>query len=709
MFTLMSCADRNITRLNLTQLLHNNHTMAASPPQTEEATNVAHRTRNAGRRDSIASAEREALAKKKSEKERAKAIRDGLKSDYIEPLKRRLGPLEYDILPCNSKSACIEPMDFHLRKIVGLVLTTQKNQPNFTEEFIDEMAIQTSNYLQKLISLLHKYTEAQRHRRPGIHDLELCLLLNNIEPGALYLEYEACQALPEKTKQHKNLLDAQATNLVNEFYAEEFHLDKNDPSLVFHTNDQNEVASLIPRQSERPAYIPDYFPTLPPDYTFQSTGSYMKTITELKEIKLKLVEESRLNQNSLDKLIEQTRQEAKGIAASDLESDDEDIMSVSGEGNVTDVESPHEPGLETAESKALNGGEDASGPEVAKPEDVKADALNEDLAENPEILAKNEEPKKPEPSTEVPEARTETVAPLDGEVQPAAPGTLVATPGVEPPQETPSNSKRFDFVAYAMRRKAAKERAAKKLAAHRNKRDNDPILKREKLYSPYAKSFPTTKDDAYFENLLQKSLKRVIRATREATEQKKIKIAELLAEKAKQEREQEKNSGSFEFGFAYNPDADVLDESEEDDNVGELDFGDDFKLIENRTDVAGKRPSSGNSQTAQKSLAPPPSNGQAPDFDDDDVGDLENELDNAFNEQENINLPSVKPLPHDDMGDFGMSDSESDSEEENVGQINFGNSNAEGQTIQQEAVTFEMNFPPEDNSEESEEGEMVDM
>lgn len=621
----------------------------AESPETQEPTNVAHRTRNAGRRDSIS---KDSQEKKKADKERARIIKDSLKSDYVEPEKRRLGHLQHLTAAHGDRTACMEPMDFHLRKFAGLIVRTHKAKPQFSEEFIDELGILASEHLHRLIGQLHKYTEVQRHRRPGIHDMDLCFQNNNLSPGDLYLEYERSQALSEATKMHKAVLDGQASQLLSDFYAEEFNLDKDDPSAVFHANDQHEVASLIPRELQRPSYIPDYFPTLPPDYTYQNTGNYMKTITELKQIKLKLVEELRLNERSLYKLIDRDVPEETPL--SDVDSEDEEIMSVSGEGQTTDAESPQD-----------------------------ANAAREEIKEKPE---KDE-------SESLPPADQ----PLHGEVKEAP----------EKPQ-TPANAKRFDFVDYAIRRKAAKERAAKKLAAHRKKREDDILMQREKKFSPYATAFPTAKDYTFYEQFLQKSLKRVVKATREAHEKKRAKIAELLEEKARQEKEQEKNSGSFEFGFAFNPNANVLDESEEDDEVGELDFGDDFKLLDNRTDVAGKRPSSGNDQTTQTKETPASEPAAQKPEDDiqgdaEDVGDLENELDNALNGHPD--LPA--PIPFDSaMDGFELSESDSD-EEENVGGVNV-NVNEIVSQPQEPPMTFEMNFPPE-ASDESEEDDMIDM
>lgn len=659
--------------------------MAGSPPKEEEPTKVAHRTRNAERRDSTTQAEKDALAKKKAEKERQKAIREGLKSDYVEPTKRQLGYLQELVHSPHDKSKCIEPMDFQLRKIVGFIVSIQKPGVSFTEEFIDDIANLASEYMHRLISQLHKYTEVQRHRKPGIYDLQLCFLQQRINPGSLYLEYERSKDLTESQRKHKKALESQTNNLVQEFYAEEFHLDKNDPSLVFHASDQYEVASLIPRQKSRPSYIPDYFPTLPPDYTYQSTGSYMKTITELKQIKLKLVEESRLNERSLYKLLEHEEKQWVADNVSDIETDNDDIMSASGEDPVTDIESPHEVGQATGEKELLHEHKKDEG-EKRKLEEVEKTNVEETAKEVVEVDADS--------ATKSSDSAA---------------------------KESLASGKRFDFIEYANKRKAAKERASKKLAAHRKKREDDILMKREKLYSPYAKSLPTAQDDAYFESILKKSFRRVIKYTREAHERKKAKIAELLEERAKHEKENEINSGSFEFGFAFNPDADILDESEEENEVKEFDFGDedDFKLIENRTDVAGKRPSSGY-QTAQATEDSTKfghdNNGDvdmvdAANADDDDgvgeddVGDLENELDNALNENETTTIPSLGEYGN---GMAGFEDSDSESVENDGHQFGDDKEILLALTTEPQTTTFEMNFPQEMSSDESEEDEMVD-
>lgn len=286
---------------------------------------IAHRTRFASRKDSISELTQPPLDIKRQNP-----------SDYIAPLNRRLGQYE-NLFHAVSSTEVTGPVDFGLQKAVGLVVKSRKPEAGFSGEFLQELTNLTSEYMGQLFQLLHELTEIQRHHRPGIADLEMCLRQHNLSATDLGREYDRTAVVSPAVKTHSKALNTQVDALLHEFYAENYHLDKDDPSLVFHANEQYEVAALVPRQSKKRTYIPSYLPELPPDFTYQYTGNYMKTLTDLKEIKLKLVEESRLNEASLYKLIDEDEDKAWTVA-SDLDSDLDDIMSEVEP--VSDVESP---------------------------------------------------------------------------------------------------------------------------------------------------------------------------------------------------------------------------------------------------------------------------------------------------------------------------------------------------------------------------------
>lgn len=507
-------------------------------PQLEKGdTNIAHRTRNASRRDSstLKDGSGPKLVDKKEKRQKPK-------SDYIPPLRRKLGPYETLLQPPFAAIDTIDPVDFELRKFVALVVKSSTNNAGFTEEFVDELADVTACYMNHVMSLLFKYTEVQRHHKPGVSDLQICLDNNNISTKGLYREYLRTKKLPADIQNHSQQLRNRLDRVLLEFNAENYTLEKDDPSLVFHANEQYEIAALVPRQSEPRTYIPSYFPDLPPDFTYQNTGSYMDTITDLKQIKLKLVEESRLNEKSLYKLIEdddntwmaKLEQDIHALNSSDLDSDGEDLLSLSGE-NVSDVETP-------------------SGEQDRLIEAGKASGVLEDAKETTEtevdVQPKSELEAKPdEVVAELAELKEDVIE--------------VDRTG----NETPSTAKagaRFDFVEYARKRRNAKEREAREIERTRRKRHRNIYMKAEKVFSSYAESAPTLDDIESFDGYLETSFKKVIKAVRIAEKQKTERLAQLQREKVLRQKEQEQKNGSFEFGFAFNAASGILDDSDDD-------------------------------------------------------------------------------------------------------------------------------------------------
>ncbi|RKP29932.1 hypothetical protein METBISCDRAFT_6734, partial [Metschnikowia bicuspidata] len=229
-------------------------------------------------------------------------------------------------------------MEFELRKFVGLVVSSSANNPAFSNEFLQETTDLAAQFMCAFSSTLRKLTDLQRHSVAGVADLELCLQMLHISPTDLYQEYMRNKMLPDSVRQRAVPLRREVEHMLDDYYAEKYELDKDDPSLVFYTNEQYEIAALVPLQSKSRSYIPEYFPELPPDFTYRLTNSYMDTITELKKIKMKLFEESRLNEASLYKLIDDDEKrwleeldEQLGSLSDDDSDHKEDIMSVDGD------------------------------------------------------------------------------------------------------------------------------------------------------------------------------------------------------------------------------------------------------------------------------------------------------------------------------------------------------------------------------------------
>lgn len=467
-----------------------------------------------------------------------------VKDDYIPPPQRRLGPHENALnLPFSSVEST-DPVTFQLRKIVGLLVATSKHAPGFSGEFLDEATQLAAQFMSRVVSALHKLTEVQRHLRPGLADLEMCLLDHGIAPTDLHSEYLRTKSATAATRKALDRVARDLDVLLREYNANNYTLDKDDASLVFHANEQHEIAGLVPRQATRRDYIPSYLPDLPPDFTFTLTGHYMPTTTDLKQIKLRLAEETRLNEASLYRLIDDDERRWRQALERDLseiagsedeESADDEIMSPAADKTVTDIETP-DPG------EAKVSGEKHPLLELGK--DL-GHGLGQESGKEPE--------KKP------------------------AQELTTGDPG-----------KRFDFVEYARKRRAARERYGVEMEKRRTARHADVFMRAEAIFSPYATKPPLETDREFFSGVLNESFKRAIKATRAAEKKKQRRLARIAEERKKREAEQAEQNGAFEFGFAFNPAANILDDSDDsDDDIGpaaghtrgtspefEFDFGD---------------------------------------------------------------------------------------------------------------------------------------
>ncbi|CAI5759079.1 unnamed protein product [Candida verbasci] len=167
-------------------------------------------------------------------------------------------------------------MDLQFKQIVGNILLSKSY--TCSQSFLDQLTELSIEYFDGLISNLADYTKLQRRRLPSKSDLNTLLKLRKISLNGIVDE-----KINSKDIKHINLIEESETSSYNEQYS---------------------ITKLVPRINERPNYIPSYLPDLPPDYTYQSTPEYTETLTDLKKLRIKLVEESRLTEKSLYKLIE---------------------------------------------------------------------------------------------------------------------------------------------------------------------------------------------------------------------------------------------------------------------------------------------------------------------------------------------------------------------------------------------------------------------
>lgn len=435
---------------------------------------------------------------------------------YVPPLLRKLSPETILLLnkPVSSASVA-SPVDFQLAKIVGLMLADQNLA--YSQEFLSEITDLSIIYFHDIIDSLRKFTELQRRRKPSIGDTRLLLRTKGLPPLHLYEQYIKSKQFGKRKQ--LEVINKQTDHILQELDTSNYQLDKEDPSLPFFANEHYEITQLVPKSSEKPIYIPEEFPDLPPDYTYENTGEYMELIDDLKEIRLKLVEESRMTDSSLYNLIENDDRIWKKnfeleLAKENidiLESDEESIISANGQDkNATDVETP----VNVIDEKVPDTGDET------------APVLIEASTEKPEVVEVTKAPK--------------------------------------------GDGKAFDFVEYAKKRKAIIERRQQAIEKKRKLRQENIFMMAEKKYSPYATAVATEEDDKFFRDTVSQEFKTLIKAVRVAEDKKQRQIARILERKSKQA---EKDKGDqIEFGFSFNANANIDDSESEEEDVANLQF-----------------------------------------------------------------------------------------------------------------------------------------
>lgn len=206
------------------------------------------------------------------------------REEYIPPPQRRLSPETQRLLAQPTASiATATAEDLLLLKIIALML--QSKQIAVSEEALWRIADLTALYLHDLVETLHKFAELQRKSRPSKSDVALLLQAKHIEPGDLHREIERAGAF-SATAQHAVARRLEA-------------LARATPPEEALGNEHYEIADLVPRSAAKPTYVPSFLPDLPPDYTYQATPQYMKRLTDMRAMRVKLVEESRLTERLL--------------------------------------------------------------------------------------------------------------------------------------------------------------------------------------------------------------------------------------------------------------------------------------------------------------------------------------------------------------------------------------------------------------------------
>lgn len=453
-------------------------------------------------------------------------------------------------------------LDYQLAQVVGVILEAKGF--HYSQDFLEEITNQGILYFHELVRTLGKFTELQRRTRPSASDLEVTLSELAINPSHVYDTHNKlvriCVEENPVTRKQINTVSAKSQEIARSLAEKQVEFDESDPSLPFYSNEHYEITELVPQKTLKPSYIPDYFPELPPDFTYHSTPQYMKMLTDLKEMRLKLVSESRMQENSLYVLMDNEEIRWKERFEHDLsemedeKSSDDEIDNVMSESETkvhTDVESPvHEPELE----------KHSNNDQIEK--EPKEGTAKQNEAPKDENLV----PTESQPITQTDTKEIITVAESIPEIQPVPTSTETAIPAKEPPKP---DSTKFDIEDYARKRLALRRQREDQLEERHAKRKANVFLRAEQYFSPYAVQHADEEIKAEFRVILQQEFKLAINSIRKAEIKKKQTIEKILQERAKKEREREQEREKVQFGFSFHANRDSSSESDSEDEFGD--------------------------------------------------------------------------------------------------------------------------------------------
>ncbi|KAG7193929.1 uncharacterized protein KQ657_005128 [Scheffersomyces spartinae] len=436
-------------------------------------------------------------------------------------------------------------LDYQFSQVVGAIL--QGKGYHYSQEFLDELSNQGILYFHELITTLAKFTALQRRTQPSFSDVEVTLAEHGIKASEVYYAHTDLQR--RISSEIIDTINQHCSDISKSLEQDHIEFDESDPSHAFSSNEQYEITELVPQQTSRPHYIPDYFPELPPDFTYHSTPQYMKMLTDMKEMRLKLVAESRMQENSLYVLMDDEEirwkekfeaELAEIVEDSDIDKSSEDeerdnIMSDSETKMNTDVESPIH--------------------EVELVKEIKKDGSIKEAEPVKEV----EPIKEVEPVKEV--ETPKIVEALNGATVPGATVPESVTVVTET-QTTAKVDNAFDVVEYAKKRLNLRREREARIEESLNKRKSNVFIKAEKYFSPYAEQPADDKIKTEFRVYLQQGFITAINSIRKAELKKKQTIEEILAGRAKKERERELEREKVQFGFTFHGDNDTSSDSE---------------------------------------------------------------------------------------------------------------------------------------------------
>lgn len=175
------------------------------------------------------------------------------------------------------------------RCVLALIWASMPENAVLERRMIEHFVTVAEDYFLDLIKYLQRLTLIQRRSAPSLSDVALMLHFNQLNVLDLISELKRTPLMEESKPV--------ATLNALYFDPEEASLDALQVPFF------EKPKLLVQPARQRPAYIPNWMPSLPPEHTYMHTSSHYSEVKDLRSVRMSLVEEGSLAELALQRLL----------------------------------------------------------------------------------------------------------------------------------------------------------------------------------------------------------------------------------------------------------------------------------------------------------------------------------------------------------------------------------------------------------------------
>ncbi|CCH60825.1 hypothetical protein TBLA_0D03250 [Henningerozyma blattae CBS 6284] len=203
--------------------------------------------------------------------------------------------------PNRLESSCIGQL---LAKSIALQLKPMNDNTSISTVAFNRLLTLVDLQLNDMIYQLARLSITQRRLTIASNDLSLWLRSFNLNPSDLTLYLEESNFIKSKFNKDYNLL----YELLRDYNTETNHNFKNPnystSDLLNNKSSESSSSRIVPPSNTILRSMPEWLPSLPPDHTYKFTPLYNEPITDETVMKKILVNEGKLAESALIKLLE---------------------------------------------------------------------------------------------------------------------------------------------------------------------------------------------------------------------------------------------------------------------------------------------------------------------------------------------------------------------------------------------------------------------